>query len=91
MNNNLEPLNIPTPESVSSGSSSDKSDDNEQYLLSFFCIINDEWYPIKIFPSLSDMSAYLYDKYRLRYSAKKLNYLIDDKKVRVHIVLRLLP
>ena len=86
----IEPIDIPTPENISPTiSSTENNKSNDIYLLSLFCIINKEFIPIKIFPSLTDMSEYLFKHYNLKYNATKLNYLVNDRIVRVHIVLSL--
>ena len=86
----IEPIDIPSPENISpTHSSTENNKSNDIYLLSLYCIINKEFVPIKIFPSLTDMSEYLFKHYHLKYSPNKLNYLVNDRIVKVHIVLQL--
>ena len=89
----MEPIQIPSPENFSNSptSSSCKSNINgaECYLLLLYCIIKKNWIPIKLFSNLSDISKYLYDEFNLKYSASKLNFLCNDRQVKIKIVLDL--
>jgi hypothetical protein len=76
-------IDIPSPDSITTDNTYETI---ENYLLSAFCLINQEWFPIKIFNNLSDISKYIYEKYNLHYSSQKLKNLKNDQLLRVYII-----